>query len=162
MSDSETMIRPMNGHVLVEVLEDAPQETPGGLLIPDTAKGRKRYGLVIAVGRGREHKGNIIPPDVKPGDLVLFDPYKIRAVLADGTLAQAPGTPVAQPGERFIIHEHDIVAVTDVPDDAPTWTELRWAFQVLRRAVRHGTEGPRAVELNESLNTLQDGFPSHD
>jgi len=49
-----TRFRPLHDRVIVKRIE-AEEKSPGGLIIPDTAKEKPQEGLVIAVGPG-EHK----------------------------------------------------------------------------------------------------------
>ena len=46
-----TKIRPLGDRVLIRRLE-AQDETPGGILLPDTAKEKPKRGKVVAVGEG--------------------------------------------------------------------------------------------------------------
>jgi len=52
-------------------------KTPGGLLLPDTAKERPQRGTVLAVGPGKPHRDREgrMPMQVKAGDRVLFPRY---------------------------------------------------------------------------------------
>jgi chaperonin GroES len=64
--------RPLHDRVLVRRIE-AEEKTPGGIIIPDTAKEKPVEGEVLAVGAGaRDENGRIVPLDVKVGDRVLF------------------------------------------------------------------------------------------
>ena len=63
---------PLRDRILVRRIEEE-KTTRGGLIIPDTAKEKPQEGEVLAVGRGmRQEDGKVIPPDVKPGDRILF------------------------------------------------------------------------------------------
>jgi chaperonin GroES len=67
-------LRPLGDRVLVQRVEK--EETKGGIVIPDTAKEKPVEGKVIAVGPGaRNESGDVVPPDVKVGDRVLFGKY---------------------------------------------------------------------------------------
>lgn len=64
--------RPLHDRVMVKRLE-AEEKTPGGIIIPDTAKEKPMEGEVVAVGSGaRLEDGRVIPLDVKVGDRILF------------------------------------------------------------------------------------------
>jgi chaperonin GroES len=64
--------RPLHDHVAVTRIE-AEERTPGGIIIPDTAKEKPQEGRVEAVGPGgRDESGKLIPLDVKVGDRVVF------------------------------------------------------------------------------------------
>ena len=76
--------RPVHDRVLLRRVE-AEEKTPGGIIIPDTAKEKPIEGEVLAVGPGaRDETGRIIPLDVKAGDRVLFGKWAGTEVLIDG------------------------------------------------------------------------------
>lgn len=93
-------IRPLHDRVLVRRLQEE-EKTAGGIIIPDTAKEKPTKGEVVAVGNGaRSDSGEIVPLDVKKGDVVLF--------------AKWGGTEIKVNGEELIImKESDIIAVED-------------------------------------------------
>jgi chaperonin GroES len=92
--------RPLHDRVLVKRIE-AEEKTPGGILIPDTAKEKPVEGEVLAVGPGaRDETGRIIPLDVKVGDRVLFGKWAGTDVLIEGE-------------ERLILKEADILGVIE-------------------------------------------------
>lgn len=55
----------------------AEEKTAGGIIIPDTAKEKPQKGTIVAVGKGKyaEHTGNLIPLQVKEGDVVMYGKY---------------------------------------------------------------------------------------
>lgn len=55
----------------------AEEKTAGGIIIPDTAKEKPQKGTVIAVGKGKyaEQTGNLVPLQVKEGDVVMYGKY---------------------------------------------------------------------------------------
>ncbi|MDH3672754.1 MAG: co-chaperone GroES [Gammaproteobacteria bacterium] len=68
-------IRPLHDRVVVRRLEEE-QKSPGGIVIPDTAKEKPIRGEALAVGKGKIlDNGHTRPLDVKPGDKVLFGKY---------------------------------------------------------------------------------------
>ena len=92
--------RPLHDRVLVRRVE-AEERTPGGIIIPDTAKEKPVEGEGLAVGPGaRDETGRIIPLDVKVGDRVLFGKWAGTDVLIDGE-------------ERLILKESDILGVIE-------------------------------------------------
>lgn len=93
-------IRPLQDRVLVKRVEEETT-TSGGIIIPDSAKEKPSKGEVVAVGSGsRNDKGDVIPLEVKQGDVVLF--------------AKWGGTEIKLDGEDFLImKESDIIAVED-------------------------------------------------
>lgn len=93
------MLRPMFDRVLVEVQEEP--EKIGSLYVPDNAKNRPKAqeAIVVAVGPGRrDKKGDIIKPQVDPGDRIIFEKYS--------------GSKIKLTGENMvIINNSDIIAV---------------------------------------------------
>lgn len=76
--------RPLHDRVVVRRLE-ADEKTAGGIIIPDTAKEKPAEGEVIAVGPGvRDERGNLVAPEVKAGDRVLFGKWSGTEVKIDG------------------------------------------------------------------------------
>jgi chaperonin GroES len=68
-------LRPLADHVLVRRRE-AEDLRPGGIVIPDSAKGRPQEGEILAVGPGRiMDDGHRQPMAVAIGDAVLFGKY---------------------------------------------------------------------------------------
>src|SRR3982074_1620634 len=76
--------RPLRDRVLIRRVE-AEEKTPGGIIIPDTAKEKPIKGEVLAVGAGApDETGRIIPLAVKAGDRVLFGKWAGTEVLIEG------------------------------------------------------------------------------
>jgi chaperonin GroES len=63
-------LKVIDDKLLVERMEVEDQKTPGGIIIPDTAKEKPQIGTVVAVGTDEELKDL-----VKKGDKVLFGKY---------------------------------------------------------------------------------------
>ena len=92
--------RPLHDRVVVRRIEE-DERTPGGIIIPDTAKEKPQQGEVIAVGPGaRDEKGMLQPLDVKAGDRVLFGKWSGSEVRIDGE-------------ELLIMKESDILGVLE-------------------------------------------------
>jgi len=90
--------RPLHDRIVVERIE-AEEKTPGGIIIPDTAKEKPQQGRVLAVGPGgRDETGKLIPIDVKVGDTVLFGKWSGTEVVIGGD-------------EVLIMKESDIMGV---------------------------------------------------
>ena len=69
---AKAKFRPLHDQVVVRRLE-AEAKSKGGIIIPDTAKEKPQEGEVVAVGPGgRDEAGQLIKPEVKAGDRVLF------------------------------------------------------------------------------------------
>ena len=65
-------IRPLHDRVLVRRLEDETT-SPGGIVIPDSAKEKPAQGKIIAAGNGKIlENGDVRKLDVKVGDKVLL------------------------------------------------------------------------------------------
>lgn len=78
-------LKPLGDRVLIERTEKKEDKTPGGLIIPETAKEKPTRGKVLAVGPGkRDENGERIPVDVKKGDIVLFGKWGGKEVKIRG------------------------------------------------------------------------------
>jgi chaperonin GroES len=89
---------PLHDRVMLRRIE-AEEKTPGGIIIPDTAKEKPVEAEVMAVGPGaRDESGKIVPLDVKVGDRVLFGKWTGTDVIIDGE-------------ERLIVKESEILGV---------------------------------------------------
>ena len=92
--------RPLHDRVAIRRFED-DRSSPGGIIIPDTAKEKPMQGEVLAVGPGaRNERGEITPLDVKTGDRILFGKWSGTEVKIDGE-------------DLLIMKESDIMAVFD-------------------------------------------------
>lgn len=92
--------RPLHDRVVVRRVE-GEQRTAGGVIIPDTAKEKPMEGEIVAVGSGaRNEKGEIVPPEVKAGDRVLFGKWSGTEVKIDGE-------------ELLIMKESDIMGILE-------------------------------------------------
>jgi chaperonin GroES len=93
-------IRPLHDRVIVRRLEEE-RKTPGGIVIPDTAKEKPIQGEVMAVGPGKLlDDGKVKPLDVKVGDKVLFGKYS-------GTEVKIGND------ELLVMREEDIMGVVE-------------------------------------------------
>ena len=91
-------IKPLGDKVLVKRLE-AEEKTPGGIVLPDTAKEKPKQGKVIALGDGKQlESGEKAEFQVKVGDVVLF-----------GSFA---GTEVTVDGEEYLLMSEDDILAT--------------------------------------------------
>jgi chaperonin GroES len=81
---NELKVRPLEDRVVVEPLE-AEEKTPGGILLPDTAKEKPQRGRVLAVGPGRLlDDGKRQALAVAVGDEVLYGRYAGNEVEISG------------------------------------------------------------------------------
>ncbi len=93
-------IKPLNDRIIVSRLE-SEEKTPGGIIIPDTAREKPQEGKVLAVGPGRRDKdGNRIALEVKEGDKVLFTKWSGTEIKIDDR-------------EIMMMKEDDILAVLE-------------------------------------------------
>lgn len=66
---------PLHDNVVIR-RKKAEETTKGGLIIPATAVTKSHEGEVLAVGKGKVMRnGVVVAPDVKVGDVVMFDHY---------------------------------------------------------------------------------------
>ena len=92
-------LKPLDDRIVVRPSE-AEEKTASGLVIPDTAKEKPQQGEVLAVGPGRrsEQTGDLIPLDVKVGDIVVYSKYG--------------GTEITSGGEDLLIlSSRDVLAI---------------------------------------------------
>ncbi len=93
-------IRPLQDRIIVKRIE-GDEVSPGGIIIPDSAKEKPQEGKVIAIGKGKiGEDGKLQPLDVKKGDKVLFSKYAGSEVNIDGD-------------EHLIIREDDVLGVLE-------------------------------------------------
>jgi chaperonin GroES len=78
-------LQPLDDRIVVRPGESEAM-TASGLVIPDTAKEKPQEGEVLAVGPGRrsEQTGEVIPLDVKVGDIVVYSKYGGTEIAVDG------------------------------------------------------------------------------
>jgi chaperonin GroES len=93
-------IRPLHDRVVIRRSEEE-STSPGGIVIPDAAKDKPIFGIVVAVGVGKPlDNGQVRSLIVKEGDKVLFGKYS--------------GTEVKQNGEELLVmREDDIMGVVE-------------------------------------------------
>ncbi len=68
-------LKPLADRVVVKPMEEE-DKTPGGIILPDTAKEKPMRGEVVAVGPGKlSDDGKRLQMDVKVGDIVIYGKY---------------------------------------------------------------------------------------
>ena len=93
-------IRPLHDRLIVKRLEEE-RKTASGIVIPDAAAEKPDQGEILAVGPGRRNdKGDLVAPNVKVGDRVLFGKYSGQTVKVDGE-------------ELLVMKEDDLFAVVE-------------------------------------------------
>ncbi len=91
-------LKPLGSRVVVEPLEQE-EITPGGIVLPETAKEKPQKGTVLSVGPGdRDENGKRIPMDVTVGETVLFAKYGGTEIKIDGK-------------KLLILRESDLLAI---------------------------------------------------
>lgn len=91
---------PLADRILVRRIEE-DAKTPGGIIIPDTAKEKPQQGEVLAVGPGaRDKDGRRQPPELKAGDKVLFGKWSGSDIRVDGE-------------ELLVMKESDVLGVLE-------------------------------------------------
>ena len=92
-------LTPLGDRVIIEPTEDDAQTSPGGIIIPDTAKEKPQKGEVIAAGPGRTtDEGKVIDMPVKVGQTVIYSKYAGTEYTEDGV-------------DYLIVRECDILAI---------------------------------------------------
>jgi len=92
-------IKPLSDYIVIEPITQE-EKTKTGILVPSTIEREKpEQGKVVAVGEGKKtSSGKVIPPEVKPGDIVLFTKYGPSEVKVDDK-------------EYLIAKQEDILAI---------------------------------------------------
>jgi len=93
-----TKIKPLSDNILIQPL--AETKLPSGILIPETAKEKPQEGKVVAIGPGRYEDGELIKPEVKKGDKVIYKKWGGNEVKVDGK-------------ELLIVKAEDILAILE-------------------------------------------------
>ncbi|MCL2757206.1 MAG: co-chaperone GroES [Coriobacteriia bacterium] len=76
-------LKPLGDRVIIKQ-DEAETATASGILIAGTAQEKPQRGIVIAVGEGKlDNNGNLVKPDVKVGDSVIYSKYGGTAITID-------------------------------------------------------------------------------
>jgi chaperonin GroES len=75
-------IQPVNNNVLIKLDEKTEEKTPGGIVIPDTAKEKPKEGEVIGIATGATD-------EIKIGDRVIYKEFS--------------GTEIKHEGEKYLL-----------------------------------------------------------
>ena len=93
-------IKPLDDRIVVE-RNEAEDKTPGGIVLPDTAKEKPHRGKVLAAGPGKLLKdGKRGTMSVKVGDEVFYGKYAGSDVDIDGK-------------QYVILKESDVLAILE-------------------------------------------------
>lgn len=98
VSLSVSTVKPLADRVFIKV-SASEDKTPGGILLPDTAKEKPQVGEVVQIGTGKRNEdGSRQEMEVKIGDKVLYSKYA--------------GTDIKLGTEEYVLlSEKDILAV---------------------------------------------------
>ena len=92
-------LTPLGDRVIIAPSDEEAQTSPGGIIIPDTAKEKPQQGSVVAAGPGRTtDEGKVVDMPVKVGQEVIYSKYA--------------GTEYSEGGvDYLIVRESDILAI---------------------------------------------------
>lgn len=91
-------IKPLADRVVVQA-DEAEEKSEGGIILPDTVQEKPQKGTIVALGAGRiSDNGELIKPEVKVGDKVLYGKYSGNEISVNSV-------------EYLIMRESDILAV---------------------------------------------------
>lgn len=94
------MLKPLADRVVLRVTKEE-EKTVGGIVLTSNAQEKPRTAEIVAVGPGKTTKdGQVIAPEVKVGDTVIFAEYGGSKVKIDGE-------------ELLIAKESDLLAIVD-------------------------------------------------
>ena len=84
--------------------EKAAETTPGGIVLPDSAKREEQKGVVISVGPGKMlDDGTRVVISVRPGDTVLFPKFAGMPIERDEEQGKGEN--------RLVLREAEIIGV---------------------------------------------------
>ncbi len=93
-------LKPLADRVVAKPLEEE-DKTPGGIILPETAKEKPQKAEIVAAGPGKlDEKGTRVKLEVKKGDVVLYGKYAGTEIKIDGQ-------------EYLILRESDILAIVE-------------------------------------------------
>ena len=98
---AKSNIAPLFDNVLIRPL-DAETTTPGGIILPDSAKEKPQMGEVMAIGQGIMDDGKIVKDSmiVKVGQKVMYKKWGGNEVKVNGE-------------EWMIVEQKDILAIME-------------------------------------------------
>ena len=92
-------LTPLGDRVIIEPSDAEAATSPGGIIIPDTAKEKPQQGSVVAAGPGRTtDDGKLIDLEVNVGQTVIYSKYAGTEYVENGT-------------DYLIVRESDILAI---------------------------------------------------
>src|SRR5512135_2385123 len=80
-------LKPLHDWVVIKRSE-AEESSPGGIIIPDTAKDKPSEGVVVSIGPGSykkiKEKEKFVPTTLQPGQRVAYPKYMAKEVELGG------------------------------------------------------------------------------
>lgn len=80
-------LKPLHDWAVIKISE-AEERSPGGIIIPDTAKDRPSEGVVVSIGPGSykkiKGKERFVPTTIQPGQRVAYPKYTAKEVEVGG------------------------------------------------------------------------------
>lgn len=77
-------LKPLGDRVILKQ-DEAEEKTSGGLYVSNESKEKPTAGTVTAVGEGKlDNNGNMVKPQVKEGDRVIYSKYGGNEIKVDG------------------------------------------------------------------------------
>lgn len=110
--EEEENIKAHGRRVLIYVLPK-PKVTSGGILVPEGIyKGRPNRARVVSLGTGPVCESFKKTGEVKEGDTILFDPYRVSQLLNERGI-RADNNSLADEGAYAIIPEDAVHCVEE-------------------------------------------------
>ena len=93
-------LKPLDDRVVIKQL-DAEEKTPGGIILPETAKEKPQIGTIVAAGPGKVlDNGKVGKMSLKKKDKVIYAKYM--------------GNDVEIDGEKYVIlRESDVLGIVE-------------------------------------------------
>lgn len=129
-------LKPLHDWVVIKRSE-AEERSPGGIIIPDTAKDKPSEGIVVSVGPGSykkiKEKEKFVPTTLQPGQRVAYPKYAAKEVELgeeEFTLVREDDILGTFEGERKLArreHEphHRPAATRDVKETVPAVPQMK-------------------------------------
>jgi chaperonin GroES len=90
------VLKPLGDRIIVEVAKEE-EKSVGGIVLASAAQEKPQTGKVVAVGSGRVlDNGQTVAPEIKVGEIVLFEKFA--------------GTEVKHDGKEYLILRADQIA----------------------------------------------------
>jgi len=129
-------LKPLHDWVVIKRSE-AEESSPGGIIIPDTAKDKPSEGIVVSIGPGSykkmKEKEKFVPTTLQPGQRVAYPKYVSKEVELGGeefTLVREDDILGTFEGERKLARRepeqhHRPAATRDVKETLPAVPQMK-------------------------------------